>query len=152
MKRFLLLLVVALSVMGLIGCYYMEPVRISVANDPTALQSSDSMVWRSDPTRVIFRNYSNNIYVRIWVGRNPVGAPDLELAPEESWPFNFPGLGVHAIYIAGREATVSGWENLGVKKRPIEISSFYLFGSVREIPVGDWDFAEYYRLPNRWHR
>jgi len=79
--------------------------------------------------------------MKIWAGRNPTGRPDLELGPEEGRAFNFPGVGVHTIYIAGREATASGWKNLGTKKRPIDI---YPSGGGREIPVGDWDFYDYY--------
>ena len=154
MKKFLFFLLIVLVAMSLTGCFYMEPVKIAIPYDPTALRSPDSTVWRPDPTRVIFRNQSVSIHMNIWVGRVAAGQPDVELAPEESRPFNFPGVGKQIIYISGREATASGWRNLGTKKRPIEISSFSPFGGIREISVGNGDFYVYhdyyYQSLNFW--
>jgi hypothetical protein len=44
---------------------------------------------------------------------------------------------------------ISGWKNLGTEKKSLEISPFSTFGSAREIPIGDWDFAEYYYRHSR---
>gem|GEM_PF-6613664 len=129
----------------LAGCFRIDSARISVENDPTALRSPDPMVWRPDPTRVIFRNQSPSIHMKIWVGREVAGQPDVELAPEEGRAFNFPGVGSQFIHIKGREATSSGWRDLGIKKRSIEISTFHPFSYTREITVGNWDFSDYYR-------
>ena len=155
MKKFSLPFVAILAAVNLSGCFYQKPMQIyqpsSAANSSTAIRSPDPTVWRSDPTRVTFQNYSQYIHMKIWVGRNMTGAPDLELGPEEGRPFNFPGIGVQTIYIAGQEATNSGWKDLGVRKRPIDIYTSSFSGGSREIPVGDWDFAAYYYRPsNSW--
>lgn len=152
MKRFWLSLAIVMATITLVGCFYRESVRISMENDPSALQSLDPMVWRPDSTRVIFQNHSSYAYIKIWVGREMVGAPDLDLGPEEGWPANFPGVGEQIIYLSGREITASGWRDLGTKKRSVRISSNYFSGGAREIAVGDWDFYGYHRLPNHWHR
>jgi hypothetical protein len=149
-------LAMVLVTISLTGCFYMEPVGISASRDYSALYSPDQKVWRPDETRVIFQNYSDRIYVKIWVGENPedsfdleVGpeegrAPDIELAPEEGRAFNFPSAGVHVVCIAGREATASGWRDLGVKKRTFET---YPGGGPREVIITNGDFAGYHRRP-----
>src|SRR3989339_928690 len=142
MRKFLLPFVII--TMSLTGCFYMEPVRISAAGDSMALQSLDPTVWRSNPARVIFQNRSDRIYVKIWVGRNPIGTPDLELGPEEGQAFSFSGIGEYTIHLAGREAIAFGWRDLGTKKRSASLSPTHSFGSIQEISVGDWDFADYY--------
>jgi len=148
MKEFLFPTVIVMAII-LAGCFYQRPVEILIPNDSTALRSPDSTVWRPDPTRVIFRNHSLNIHLRIWANKNPTGAPDLELGPEEAKPFNFHRVGTQIVYISGRESMISGWKNLGTEKKSLEISPFSTFGSAREIPIGDWDFAEYYYRHSR---
>lgn len=160
MKKILFLGIV-LATMGLTGCFYLEPVRISASRDGGALYSPDPKVWRPDETRVIFQNYSDRIYIRIWVGENPEDVsglelgpeegrePDIELAPEEGRAFNFPGVGVHVICIAGREATASGWRDLGVEKRTFDI---YPGGGTREVAITSGDFSGYHRQPSKLWR
>lgn len=147
-KRLIILMLVVLS-----GCFYQAPVQINqpASGVSAALRSPDPTVWRSDPTRVVFQNYSTAVHVQIWVGSKRSGKPDLELGPEEGRAFNFPGVGMHTIYVAGRERLANGWKNLGTRKRPIDIYPSY---ETREIPVGDWDFYDntFYRPPTfyRW--
>ena len=103
-------------------------------------QSPDSAVWRPDPTRVIFRNYSLATHIDIWLDRRYEGDPDLQLQPEQAAPANFAGIGLRTIYLRGREITPRGWRDLGVKKKELWISHGHSYGGPGEIQAGNWDF------------